>query len=225
MRTRVAALSVVILVVHGAAVAAAATISFSFSGSAETVSSFLAATFDPGDTLAGTFELDPLATVASCHGFTRCYSSSMQPLSATLGSYTFSGNISPAVSDVIASTWIALAEPPNPIAETDLIGPPVNGLPIRVFRITLIDPSGTALDGDALVQPVFDDYSVRYFELEFDAARNADGSIVFPKVMGPLTGLGPTPVPEPATALLFVTGALALCSRRLVGGETPKSSS
>ena len=124
MRTRVAALSVVILVVHGAAVAAAATMSFSFSGSAETVSSFLAATFDQGDTLAGTFELDPLATVASCHGFTRCYSSSMQPLSATLGfGHTFSGNISPAVSDVIASTWIALAQPPNPIAETDLNRP------------------------------------------------------------------------------------------------------
>lgn len=222
MRTNITALSLVLFLAPGATTASASTITYSFTGTADSVDPFIVGTFEVGDTLSGTFEFDPLPRPGGCRELVRCYPSPLQLFSANVGSYEFTGTVAVAIS---SATWGVFAAPTDPqeIVHTDLVGPTVNGLPPRLFSISLLGPS-EPLDYLQIVQPVFADYAERRFELMFDEVRNEEGFIVFPLVRGTLTSLAPTAVPEPATALLLLAGVLPYmrqrrCARRGARGR------
>jgi hypothetical protein len=204
VHTNITALALVLLLAPGISSVSASTITYSFTGTADTVDPLLASAFGIGDTLTGTFEYDPTPRPGGCRDLSRCYPSPLQLLSARLGSYEFSGT---AVVTISSTTWgvSAVRAHPFEIVHTDLVGPPVNGLHPRRFGITLAGASEPH-DYLQIMEPVFADYSDASFDMWFDEGVE-DSSPVF--VFGTVTSLAPTAVPEPATAFLLITGVLA----------------
>jgi hypothetical protein len=207
MGTQAAVLTLVFSLTTAAA--SAATITFSFAGTADVVSPGLAPTLTVGDALTGTFEFDPLAPIQGClPDFLplRCYYSPLQLLSGTLGSYAFQANFTVEVSDNFNGRdgWFLGAGPSSRFGPTSISGPPVNGADVFFFGFDFDDPSGSALNGLELVPPVLDAYQLRRFRLQFNPGE----------VEGSVTALAPTAVPEPATVLLLAMGVGAIALRR-----------
>jgi hypothetical protein len=231
MNSRVVRLgSLVALWLLSATAARASTITFSFTGSVTSVDSSLATAFSPGDALTGTFIFDsdaaPFPVPAA---FIRQYFAPTQLLSATVGSYIFSGSIVESLEDLPADipppstdryAVIAASHPGGPPEgcgpcppPSVISGPSVNGLPLWFFNIVLTDPSGSALSSLALVPPVFSNYSDRQFSLVFGSSRPDDAHGVFGTVSS-LAVVTPSAIPEPTSFVLLASGMFGPSARR-----------
>jgi hypothetical protein len=201
----------VLALMAAAAPSSASTITFSFTGSVTGVSPQLAGQFAVGDAMSGTLVFDSAATAGVCGSACVIYSSPLQALSVTIGSYTASGT---AAEELVAipsafDQYVIFLSHTSPIS-----GAPVNGLPLSNFALSLIDPTATAVSTIyALAPPVPGDYTQRQFSLTF-ATNLGD----YAGVGGTITSLSavetpPAAVPEPTSLLLLGTGIVALAGR------------
>jgi hypothetical protein len=194
-------------------VASADVLPFTFAGTVDFVDPALSSAFALGDPLSGTFAFDSNGQATSC-GFnfkTYCsaYPSPLQTFSGTLGSsYDLSGTFYVRLNTPPSGppdAWELFSDPPS--LQSSLTAPSVNGNAPASFKITLVDPSGTALD-QQLVPPVFQDYAERRFQLAFLAPDGVSSFLVG----GTITSLAA--VPEPGTTTLLVAGLGVLLGAR-----------
>jgi hypothetical protein len=199
-----------LLMLMAAAPVSAATITYSFTGSVTGVTSPALNQFAVGDAFSGTFVFDTEAAAnSSCGAFCQTYTSPLQTFSATVGSYSFSATVAEFLTEF--STFY---DEYAIVKDLSLSAPPVNGLSLQNFYLTLHDPTHTALSTiHTLVPPVLGDYAERTFGLVF---MDRFGSIE--DVAGTITSLSeiqtpPPAVPEPTSLLLLGTGIAALAGR------------
>jgi hypothetical protein len=195
----------------------ASTITFAFTGSVTSVDSRVANAFSVGDALAGIFVFDSAAVGFDCGtdrtGCTQ-YLAPTQSLSATVGSYAFSG-ITSEVLFFLAfgpiTTDVYRVDTDSQFGGTSISGPPVNGLPLSAFTILLGDQTGTALTNGTLVPPVFADYNSRSFYLNFGPPFPFNAQVS--GTLSSLTTATPAAIPEPASLVLLGSG-LCVGARR-----------
>lgn len=181
----------------GLTVAAAAPVTFSFTGAVSHVDTGLFPNFNAGQTLSGSYTFE--STTSPSPSGNR-YNGAITAFNGTLGSYS-------AVLNTAESNFIAVTN--NPGFDRYIVSAPltpvpaVSGLSLR-FRMELIDPSGTVFTNTALptTPPSLSSFATNRWRLVFD-----DGTGTA-RIRGVLTSL--TAVPLPAAVILFGAGLVAL---------------
>jgi hypothetical protein len=148
--------------------ALAQSVTYTFAGRVDTITPNLSGAFSPTDEIRGTFVFDPSAVGVACPFTGACmqYHSALQLMSATVGSYQLSGTITQLLQDGPLVDQYHLTAGAS--RGTPLVADPVNGFPLSVFQLHLVDNSQTALSGTGLVAPVLADYASPRWHLFFN---------------------------------------------------------
>jgi hypothetical protein len=209
----------VFFIVTGGQEAQAVSVSYDFTGTGDF---FIGTTIvgpgglSLGDPITGSFTYESATLPDPGSNSSFATYNALTAFSITIGAYSaaFTGvPLSPLVemrNDSFGVDVLAIAS----FAGFGLTGPVVNGLPLSLAAIALIDSSQTAF-ATALTLPT--SLSLGSFDggiIQVDFGPEEFHAILTSLTASPPAGPGPAPVPEPGTVVLLASGLAGLCARR-----------
>ena len=203
--------------------ASAAPITFNFNGTATFVNSLVSSQYAIGNSLTGSLTYDSAlvdADASATHGL-------YAPLSSL--TFTLNGNVHTFVSGTgFDNIDVQNGSPDQLVFRADVTGPTVNGFKPFFLTLSLADPTGLALNSDALPTSFNTiQFSQASFIVSFTNRTNphdlTSGGTNFTGVSGTLTS--GVAVPEPSTLTMLGSGlvgmALWLRRKRSARGGDP----
>lgn len=215
------------LIVTGISIATGMTVSaqaemvtFAFEGNLSQVDAPLASTWNLGQAFSGTYTFDSNAANVGAPG-AGSYLRAPQDFHATIGTAELIRGIPAGIGGLGSIIINKSGIPPGgePALDVDSYrvrittdGSPVSGFVPFLFKLDLIDSTGSALIDNSLtsVPPILSAFQERTATFSFNRFDPVTGEVGFASGSGHVTGL--TPVPLPAAAVFFGTGVLGLAS-------------
>jgi hypothetical protein len=188
---------------------AAAPITFSFTGTVNQVDVPLEVEFLLGQSVAGSFTLDPSVSDSNLDGMFGLYVGALLGLDVNSGAYAAASS----AGGVGITNDFDLGSGPVDSLEvftTSIAGDPVAGFTPGHVWLTFVDEMGTALGGDTFPESILlGDWTSAYGELRFlPEGEGTMQNVYF--TLDSVTPLDTSAVPEPASLLLVGAGAAGL---------------